>query len=191
MSLADIKYMEDIYNRAVQKKLAVAIEEGMVREAISTGTYIHRTRNNIMLGLHNRSRLEKASSFKWDNPREADGVPIFARQNPSSTDKENHKLHTPFDRVIAMQKASYMVGITPEPIYDGDETKEGAIKDNLKELDFESGISELGQKAAGKGAGYVLLASPPQDNEAHVTYPDEWACFIIYDIQTGQPSTGS
>ena len=190
MGLADIKMMEDVYNRTVQEQLAKAIDDGDITGAISTGIKIHNKRNNIMVGLHNRARLEAASTFKWDNPREADGVPIYAREQPSSTDKENHKLHTPFDRVIAMQKASYMVGIAPEPVINENDKAQESLKDRLRQLNFETGISELGQKAAGRGAGYILLASPPADRDAYVTYPDEWSCFIIYDIQTGQPLYG-
>ncbi len=187
--LNKIKYMEDIYNKQVQLELRAAIESGMISEAITTGIEIHKVRNNIMVGLNNRSMLQSASAFEWSDPREADGVPIFARRSASSA-KENHKLHTPFDRVVAMQKASYMVGIKPVPVVEEDENTEEQLADMLNDMCFETGISEIAQKAAGRGAGYILLASPPGLNDVYATYPQEWSCFIIYDTNTGEPLYG-
>lgn len=189
MTLSNISEYEDIYAKQVQSLLAETIEKGQISEAITAGVRVHTKRNNIMAGLFNRTMLDSASTDEWDDPREADGVPIFARRAPSSA-KENHKLHTPFDRVIAMQKASYMVGDTPSvSVLDNDDMQE-EIANTLNELSFEEGISELAQKASGRGAGYSLLASPPGDDKLYVTYPDEWSCFMIYDTVSGEPLYG-
>jgi SPP1 family phage portal protein len=189
MGLNDIKYIEDIYSKQVQAELISAIDAGFISKALSVAIEIHRKRNNIMTGLFNRSSLVSAKTDKWDDPREADGVPIFARTAPSSS-KENHKLHTPFDRVIAMQKASYMVGISPEIVIEGDESTQEKLLDIVYSHGFDQGITELAQKAAGRGAGYMLLSSPPGVSDVYITYPSDWGCFVLYDRLSGVPVYG-
>jgi SPP1 family phage portal protein len=142
-----------------------------------------------MVGLHNRSNLKSATHDQWSDPREADGVPIFARTPPSAT-KENHKLHTPFDRVIAMQKAAYMVGITPELVIEGQEAQQSRLNEELMNLSFDQGISELGQSATGRGTSFALLFTPPKSKDMRITFPDNWGCFVLYSPETGRPEYG-
>ena len=186
MSLNDIKNLENIYLNQVQFELITAIRAGSIGKAIATAIEIHQKRNQIMVGLHNRSNLKSATTEEWPDPREADGVPIFARTPPSAT-KENHKLHTPFDRVIAMQKASYMVGITPELVIEGGEATQSRLNDELKTLAFDKGISELGQSSTGRGTSFALLFTPPQSKDMRITFPDNWGCFVLYSPETGLP----
>ncbi len=63
-------------------------------------------RDAVSWGMWERYTLNPASRYEWTDPREADGIPILARQKmgPGSI---NQKLHTPFDRTIVNNKVSY------------------------------------------------------------------------------------
>ena len=106
-----------IYDRDVQDKLISDIEKQGANERAIFDVFediisLHQDRRLIQCGMWSRSKLNPASRFEVPDPRKADGVPIFAR--PSISDaKENHKLHTAFDKKIVTNKAAYIAGQSP------------------------------------------------------------------------------
>lgn len=209
MTLTALESFRDVWDKQVQHELISVLDHARfptddqgrpvagdhradyvacIPDVISTIIKIHEYRRSIMVGLYNRMRLDPATKFRWTDPRLADGVPIFARESPGVT-KENHKLHTPFDRTIINNKSSYMVGIPPSISVAGDD--EGELTEQLEtridELGFSHGLSELVQKATGRGTSFVLLASPPGQSDLFITYPFDWTCVVLYDSITGEP----
>jgi SPP1 family phage portal protein len=149
---------------------------------------IQYNRYKIMTGMYNRSKLVPASKFDWSNnvssadsttvatcdPREADGVPIFARQSPGIT-KENHKLHTAFDKKIVGNKSSYMAAIPPDITVDDD------LKDLVKDRKLNKTILECSQSAVRGGTSYILAISPEGENDVYYKKIDEWEGISFYD----------
>ncbi len=190
MTLSDLTLLNDVYERQVQEELQEALSnEGTRAEALGVAIEIHAERREMMLGLQSRIKLEPASRSEWKDPRAADGVPIFARQAPGST-KVNHKLHTTFDRTIIGSKASYFVGIPPEISLPDNERGAEELSGHLRRIGFDFKVNELAQRATGRGTSFILMSTPPGDDDVYIILPYEWSCIVIYDSITGAPVYG-
>lgn len=173
-----------IWDRRINAKITEELDNN-IDNPESTALYdlfddiiaIHYTRQKIAKGMFKRTKLDRASFFEWDDPREADGVPIFARQSPGVT-KENHKLHTAFDKKIITNKSAYIAGNSPEIM--GDDP----IKDYYTNNDISTKTMELLQSSTRSGNGYWLVNSPEGENEVYLTLLDEWECLSFYDSKT-------
>lgn len=137
-------------------------------------------RGLIQNGLYRRQQLEPASTFEWENPRIADGVPIYARQKTSDADV-NLRIHKPFDKLIITNKASYMGSEITTEIPENDALM--AIYDEFETINTMQTVSErLVRDACGFGSGYALLWNDGQNARVKKAHP--WECLVVYDENT-------
>ena len=174
-----------VYDKKKQEELFRLIENGDISNAIKTMIDCNAINAQKMKGLYRRSRLDSASVFDWPDPRYADGVPIFARESPGVT-KVNHRNHTPFDKTIAKNKASYLTGNMPEITYP-DENKASVLLDKIKPLNLDTNLTELCKRSTYGGSAYLLLSSPPGNLDVYATLPNPWECVIVYHPVTNTP----
>lgn len=188
ISIENLRQQTNIYDPLVQSQLIEAIESGEydMAEIISTVTEIHSTTRTKQYGMWERLNLKKATRFEWDDPRLADGVPIYARTWDNS-DKINHKSHTPFDRSIMNNKASFFMGKPMDVIY---EDNLDLVKELYERIGLKSSQIELAQSATDQGAGYLLVYSPEGDNKAYVSRKQSYHCVVLYDQNTGSAKYG-
>ena len=177
-----------IYDKQTQEEIEAALkDEGTRSKGVTAIISAHAVRREMMQGMNSRMQLSAASKSEWSDPREADGVPIFARESPGST-KVNHKLHTTFDRTIIGSKASYFVGIPPKITIKDNENVTEMIAGHFKRMGFDFKVNELSQRASGRGTSFILLSSPPEYSDVYFMLPYEWSCAVIYDSITGEPT---
>jgi SPP1 family phage portal protein len=176
---------EDIYDPIVQKEFYEMLSNGEEsrEQIISWIMQVDSKRRNIQYGQFKRLKGEKARKFEWDDPRMADGVPIYARTNKNKV-KVNHKSHTAFDRAIVTNKKSYILGKTPTI------TGSDSFLQWLQDNHFYTVLSEVGEDAIGQGEGFILLYSPPSSNQAFLTKEQSYTCAMIYNPDTNLPEYG-
>jgi SPP1 family phage portal protein len=179
-----LKYYDDIYAPYVQKELfdLLANEEYKREDIISLIIQIDKKRREIQFGQFRRLKQEAASKYEWTDPRRADGVPIFAR-NEENAAKVNHRSHTPFDRSIVTNKKSYLIGEKPEV------TASDSFNDWLMDNRFHSLLSEVTDDAVGLGEGFTLLYAPG-DGQAHIAKEEAYNCVVLYNPNDGSPAYG-
>ena len=180
-----LRYFDDIYDPRVQQVLYEMLTTGeeSTEDVISYILQIDKKRRDIQYGQFKRLKGDKARRFEWDDPREADGVPILAREEKNVV-KVNYRSHTPFDRAIVTNKKAYLMGIKPE-ITAGDAFAQWAGENN-----FHTILSEVTEDAVGQGEGFTLLYSPPGSREVFITKEQAYNCVVIYDPDTGRPTYG-
>ena len=139
-------------------------------------------------GLYERFVLKPASSFDWADPRMANGVPILARK-ARSTASVNHRLHTPFDRQIANQKASYFASNITTTF---GETIPQSVIDMYEEIESTYNLGgillEAAESCADRGNSYILCFN--NNGRVGVTSSLEWHSKVLYDPLTGIPTLG-
>jgi len=175
----NLLYYDDVYSPYVQKELYEAFTKGdyAISEIIGTTIKVDMKRRTIQYGQWRRLKQEPARTYKWDDPRYADGVPILARKEKSKF-KVNLKSHTAFDRAIVTNKRSYFVGKNPDI-----EAPDNFLK-WLHVNDFYSMLSEIAEDATGQGEGFTLLYSPEKSTDAYITKEQSYNCVIIYNPDT-------
>lgn len=184
----------DAFDKEIQAKIIEQLEsdsQAVQSLIISDIIELNERTRNIRYGLYKRSEQEPASSYDWSDPKEADGVPIFAREAVSDTDP-NNKLHTPFDRAIMNNKAAYLAGKPTEFVFSIDNENEKTTQDGIvsvlaKNNNFAMLNTGLVEAATRSGAGYVLLYKPIGSLDVKIRQVNEWECIVIYDESTGQP----
>lgn len=188
VNLENLRQQKNIYDPLVQRQLIDAIESGQyqLNEIITTITDIHTTTRTKQYGMWQRLNLKKATRFEWDDPRLADGVPIYAK-TISDASKINHKSHTPFDRSIMNNKASFFMGKKLEVVL---EENQDTVDMLYKRLGLETTKMELAQAAADQGVGYLLVYSPEGTNEALISRKESYHCVVLYDQDTMKPKFG-
>lgn len=192
MSSYRIRQYDDVYLPEVQQALIDKVEDGDVSEVISIMIEINERRANQKYGLWRRIRDKSASKYEWENPKDADGIPIYARPKPGAT-KVNNKLHTAFDSSIITTNAGYFLGQSPEVVFEeeGDIETLSEINDDLEEsADLEQNIMEMGQAAIGRGSGFLIPSKIEGDNDLYITNLHDWNCIILYDQITGVAKYG-
>jgi SPP1 family phage portal protein len=178
---------DDIYAPRVQAEFFKAFEDGSdpVEKVISWALQVDEKRRSIQYGQFRRLKQEPASKFRWKDHRLADGVPILARKDdPDNIVKENHRIHTAFDRSIVTNKKSYFVGKEPNI------TADDAFLQWLDANNFRTVLSEITDDAVSQGEGFTLLYSPEGSNEAHITKEQSYNCIVIYNPDTMDPEYG-
>jgi SPP1 family phage portal protein len=185
----------DAFDKEIQAEIIKQLQDdSKVVQSMIIGDIIElneRTRN-IRYGLYKRSEQEPATSYDWTDPKEADGVPIFARLKASETDP-NNKLHTPFDRAIMNNKASYLAGkpmeFTVKLDNESQKTMQEQLLDQLaKNNNFAMLNTGLVESATRCGAGYALLYKPVGSNDVKIRQVNDWECIVIHDEATGEPA---
>lgn len=187
-NLDNLRQQTNIYDPLVQRQLIEAIESGQyqLQEVISVITQIHETTRAKQYGMWQRLNLKKASRYEWDDPRLADGVPIYAKTIKDKY-KVNHKSHTPFDRSIMNNKASFFMGKKIEITLQEDQE----VIDNLyKRLGFETVKLELAQNATDQGSAYLLVYSPEGEDKAFISRKESYHCVVLYDQDTMKAKYG-
>jgi SPP1 family phage portal protein len=187
-SIENLRKQTNIYDPLVQRQLIEAIESGenSISEIIAVVTDIHTEARTKQYGMWQRLNMKKASRFEWDDSRLADGVPIFAK-NQLSSDKVNHKSHTPFDRSIMNNKSSFFMGKPLEIVSEDNQEKIDYLYDRLG---MRTTQIELAQSAIDQGTGYLLIYSPKGDNRAYVARKQSFHCVVLYDQDTMQAKYG-
>lgn len=183
LTLEEIELSTDIYDPQTQSELIKAIPEYPLPQIVKTVIKIDQKRRNIQYGLWRRLKLEKASKDEWDDARQADGVPIFARK-PQNVTKINYKSHTAFDRIIVSQNANYFIGKKPEI------TEDPVLDEWIVRNSFYTILNELGQDAAGQGEGLTLLYSPEGDSDLYITREYSYNGIVLYNQDTMEPEYG-
>jgi SPP1 family phage portal protein len=172
---------DDLYYPSIQKSIVDAYKSGSsLGNIINSIIKINNKRAQIKYGLYQRTKLKSASQFEWSDPREADGVPIYAKPKLGST-KVNNKLHTPFDRAIISTNSGYFAGITPNVTT----TNENA---DLEKYNLDSILMEMTQTSIGRGSGYTLLSI--KEGELYINPVGDWSSVVMYDYITKQPVFG-
>lgn len=172
---------DDLYYPSIQKSIVDAYKQGEpLGNIINSVIKINNDRAQIKYGLYQRTRLQSASTFQWEDPRRADGVPIFAKPKLGTT-KVNNKLHTPFDRALISTNSGYFAGITPQVFT----TNEDA---DLEQYHLDSLLMEMTQTAVGRGSGYALLSV--QEGQIYINPISDWSSVVLYDYVTKQPVFG-
>jgi hypothetical protein len=190
----------DIYDPECQAELLDLIRnnnemaEGQVRQystsdIIGAIIFIDRDRRARHYGQWKRLRGDKASKFEWSDPRQADGVPIFARQTANVV-KINHKSHTPFDRIIATQKSSYLTSTPPNITPVEENADMTALEEWIDRRNYFTLLNELAQDSASLGEAFTLYYSPMGTNDVYVTKELSYNCVILYDTATGEREYG-
>ena len=183
--MSDLKNLannyDDLYYPSIQKTLVDSYRAGEnLGSIVDTIIKINDKRAKIKYGLFQRTKLRKASKFEWDDPREADGVPIFAKPKLGTT-KVNNKLHTPFDRALISTNSGYFAGITPTISTENED-------DDLNSYHLDSLIMEMTQTAVGRGSGYTLLSA--QEGELYINPISDWSSVVMYDYISKEPVFG-
>lgn len=173
----------DIYYPSIQKEIVKAIDNGMpmggvLQAMISINDQAAKTK----YGLYSRTKLKSASRFDWNDPRQADGVPIYARTNIGAT-KVNNKLHNPFDRAIISNNSGYFMGIKPEI-----KTSSDGFEEVDRELMFTDKLMDMAKAAIGRGSGFLLLSV--QSGKVYINTVMDWSAIVLYDQITKQPILG-
>ena len=172
---------DDLYYPSIQKSIVDAYNQGEpIGSIINTIIKINEKRAKIKYGLYQRTKLKTSSSFEWSDPREADGVPIYAKPKLGTT-KVNNKLHTPFDRAIISTNSGYFAGITPTITTTNE-------NDTLEDYHLDSLLMEMTQTSIGRGSGYTLLSV--KDGGLYVNPISDWSSAVMYDYITKQPVFG-
>jgi SPP1 family phage portal protein len=142
----------------------------------------------IARGMWNRFVLEEATHFVWDDPREANGVPILARQaiGPQIV---NHRLHMPFDRTIVNTKTAYFAS-NVAVIFDT--TIPASVVEFYKKSNYANEVAgiyeEVASFAADSGTSFVLLSKDGVN--IHATPIKPWNAMVKYDRFTNKPLFG-
>ena len=184
----------DAFSKEIQAEILQQLQnDSKVVQSMIIGDLIELNERlrNIRNGLFKRSEQEPASSYEWTDPKEADGVPIFAREALSETDP-NNKLHTPFDRAIMNNKSSYLAGKPMEFTVKIDNESEKSTQEQiLDQIAKENNLSMLNtslvEAATRSGAGYALLYKPINSLDCKIRRVNEWECIVVYDESTDQP----
>lgn len=172
---------EDLYYPSIQKSIVDAYRKGEnIGSIIEAVIKINNKRSQIKYGLYQRTKLRAASRFEWDDPREADGVPVYSKPKLGTT-KVNNKLHTPFDRAIISTNSGYFAGITPTITT----TKDDELLENYH---LDSLIMEMTQTAIGRGSGYSLLSA--LEGQIYINPISDWSSVVMYDYITNKPVFG-
>lgn len=173
--MIDIEKRKNIYEDKYQLALYEIYENGDREKLLKSITEINAERRRQVKGLYYRYTGIKASRFEWDNPLDADGVPIYAR-TINSASKVNHKNHTPFDQKITVNKSSYIVG------------NQINVQENLRELlnatDFDTIMYELVQASTRGGNAFILMTI--EDKVVELKKINEWECVSVYHPITGE-----
>lgn len=171
----------DLYYPSIQKTIVDAYNNGEnLGLIINSIIKINEKRAGIKYGLFQRIKLKSASKFEWDDPREADGVPVFAKPKLGTT-KVNNKLHTPFDRAIISTNSGYFAGISPIITTTKD-------SEALEDYNLDSLFMEMTQTAIGRGSGFALLSV--KDSLLYVNPISDWSSVVMYDYVTKKPAFG-
>lgn len=154
----------------------------------------------LKYNLHLRAENKPASSFEWQHPEYADGIPIFARSKVSCSDPNIKATFNNF-AVIMSKKAGYLAGNIQRK-YSKDIADE--VKEKYKEFDrlnnCESLYPDLMASCAGWGNTYTLCyIEKPKDavlTDERVNYPvrvkevQAWQAKVKYD-DNGEPVEGN
>ena len=139
--------------------------------------------------LERRSLRLAASRFEWNNPEDADGVPILARKPVSDSDP-NIKVAYDNYTIIANTKASYL-GSNIQRTY-SDDIKED-VKDKYEDFDidnnFFSVLPKMMATCAGSGVIYSLNYLDVNDKSRFKRIKG-YQAKVIYDDDTGMPIKG-
>lgn len=155
--------------------------------------------DRIKYNLHLRAENKPARSFYWDNPEEADGIPILARQAVSLSDPNIKATFNNFS-VIMHKKAGYLAGNIQRKYAD---SITDSIKEKYKEFDRINNIdtlyTELMASCGGWGNTYTLnyIDKPKEETitENKINYPvrirevESWHAKVEYD-DNGEPEKG-
>lgn len=172
-----------------QKKIISEIEGGASIWKIAMDIIEDRRNRDAMLyGMWARYMGHPASMYEWLDPREADGVPILARPAISETDI-NDRLHFPFDRTIASNKASYAASSVVTEFDEETESIEDRVKDFENLNSFKMVYSNMMETCADRGTSYIMLFVDGM-GRARVMQPKEWEAIVVYDEATGEPKYG-
>ena len=126
--------------------------------------------------LHKRSTGEAASQFQWNNPEDADGVPILARKKVSDGDPN---IKTAFDNFSQIQitKSGYLSNIKRKFADD----VQDSVRDQYEEFDktnqTESMYSDMMQSCAGWGKTYTLC-SLDDENNVKIKEINAWSAIV-------------
>lgn len=164
----------NVYEEKYQDALYELYEAGNMTDFLKAITDVNVYRRRQVNGLYYRYTGIAASKFEWNNPLDADGVPIFARTSPSAS-KVNHKNHTAYDQKITVNKSSYIVG-NPVKV-------EKDLFDVLKKTDFNTVLYELVQASTRAGNSFLELTQ--ENGNVYFKKHNEWECISIYHPVTG------
>jgi SPP1 family phage portal protein len=183
-NIENLKTQDDIYSPLVQQTVLDFVRGGTpIPDVIDTIISIDAKRQAIQFGQYRRLKLESATQADWQDARQADGVPIFARRDKNAV-KINHRSHTAFDRTIVSNKASYLVG-DPIEIQSTDDFEDWKRTNNLDAM-----MLQLVQDAAGMGEAFALLYSPEGVDDALISREQPYYCVMLYNQDTGMAEYG-
>lgn len=140
-------------------------------------------------GQNNRLKGLSASKFTWDNPKEADGIPILARQEITDSDP-NIKLSYDLYSLIANSKAGYLGGNITR-VY-GEKIKD-SVQDKYTEFDrlnnTKSFLKDLMVDTSAFGLTYTLNFLSEQ-KKVFIKEIKPYNCVIINNEKTNKPEFG-
>ena len=155
--------------------------------------------DRIKYNLHLRAENKPAGTFYWNNPEEADGIPILARQAVSLSDPNIKATFNNFS-VIMHKKAGYLAGNIQRKYADN---IADSVKEKYKEFDRINNIdtlyTELMASCGGWGNTYTLnyIDKPKEEaiTENKINCPvrirevESWHAKVEYD-DNGEPEKG-
>lgn len=148
---------------------------------------LNTEKDEIQYSLSLRSKNRPASAFEWDNPLEADGVPILARAKNSKADPNIKVTYNNF-AVIQKTKAGYLANL--ERKYDDSIPEE--LINKYKEFDNLNNTKSLFKKMLFACAGWgntFSLCYLDTNNRARIKQIPAWTAKVQYD-DNGEPEKG-
>lgn len=157
----------------------------MTVEQIKEQISLKGTFDVIASGMWKRFLIEKASSYEWDEPKRANGVPILARTK-LGPQIVNHRLHVPFDRMIVGTKSSYFASNIAVVFADEIPKEVSEFYRNTQfNTDANSVFEELATYAADSGTSFALLTKDGLD--INITVIEPWQALVKYNRFTKKP----
>ncbi len=140
--------------------------------------------DNYKKNLYKRYKNECATNSSYDDPRMADGVPIYARKKIRSSDV-NRKMHYNSFKQISRQKADYLskniVVNFDETFYKDEDLKK--LKKIYDRINYKNSLTSIELSlmtyCGGWGDGFMLLNQDKKDIEIKIYKP--WECEIFKD----------
>lgn len=174
-----------ILSNSLQQEILNAINKGVpISQIISDIIELKSDRDRQLRGLYLRYLLEPASKLEWEDNRDADGVPIFARTLVDSTNI-NIKNHVPFDREISTKKAGYAAGNVEISYNDNEQLKE-AYDEIIEENNLDTLFTNMMESCADRGTSYLLLFAD-LNTDVRMMQTNEWESVVLVNQATGEP----
>ena len=173
-------------SNAIQQEILDSINNKKlpINEIISDIIQLKCDRDRQLRGLYLRYILEPASKLMWEDPRDSDGVPIYARETVDSTNV-NIKNHVPFDREISTKKSGYATG-NIEVSFNENEALKEIYEQIAEENSLDTMLINMMESCADRGTSYILLFVDV-DGQVRIMQSNEWESVVITNDSTGLP----